>query len=189
MTPAEIFDNPLFQKAFDRALEEKVEIVEYRQVGSNYIYEVTSGTHFEVNYHVTQNGKKLSCDCPAGRRGIYCKHRAAVSAWRVEQYELAQQAKSDLETLREAAKSAQAEYERLNEEYERADWAMKEAISYAKAASERALDARILARELAEELRSREAVDQLIAAVPARSEAQNRQAFRDYMYRVESEQW
>lgn len=76
--------NTVMQQKYDAAREranaEGIRVVD-DFIGKDGLrtFEVTSssGIHGQ-DYFVEQLAHLLNCTCPAGQRGVYCKHRAAV---------------------------------------------------------------------------------------------------------------
>lgn len=72
------------ERARERAISEGIEV---RQVNSSSLWIATSGTKPDRAYvlNIVQ-GRAVTCSCPAGAWGGYCKHRAA---WEMAQEEKA----------------------------------------------------------------------------------------------------
>lgn len=73
------------EKARQRAIDEGIEV---RQISGTSLWVANSGTDPHKGYVLNiVDGQAVTCSCPAGEWGGYCKHR---SAW-----EMAQEAKDD----------------------------------------------------------------------------------------------
>lgn len=73
------------ERARQRAIDEGIEV---RQIQDTGLWVASSGTEPHRAYVLNiVDGVAVTCSCPAGAWGNYCKHRAA--------WEMAQESKSD----------------------------------------------------------------------------------------------
>lgn len=78
-----------YEAALKRANDEGLYIRDFGADAHGTYWQVVNPKYLNGWYTVrlAESGRALTCNCPAGERGTYCKHRAYVHAWEVERRE------------------------------------------------------------------------------------------------------